>query len=168
MSRVSEVFQSRFLKAIDLLDDESGEYREPKVTIEGVQVEDLPSRNGQNQSQPVLYFAGKKKVLPLNKTNATILQDQLGDEMDDWKGKVIQLYVTTTTFEGAQKQVIRIKPKGKPRAARAAADDFSSEDAAPVAAAAAAPARRAPAAAAAPAPAAAAADKGFDPDEVPF
>ena len=161
MPKVSDVFQSRFLKAVDLLDDESGEYRTVKVTIERVEVEQLPGRNGQEQTQPVIYFVGKKKCLPLNKTNSTILQEQIGDEMDDWAGNQISLYVTTTTFEGAQKNVIRITPKGRPRKAAApaaaAAPSESFVDDEPVTAA---PARRAAAPAAAPKP--------FDPDEVPF
>jgi hypothetical protein len=139
-----------------------------------VQVEDLPGRDNKAQTQPVLYFRGKKKCLPLNKTNATLLQEQLGDTMDEWLGHTIGLYVTTTTFEGQQKQVIRITPKGTPRRAAAPA-------AAQPAPAAAAPARRTAAPVARddfagdtdadtePArPAAAGKPGGFDPDEIPF
>lgn len=58
----------------------------------------------------VLNFNGAKKGLILNVTNAHRIVANLGtDEMDEWIGKGITIYPTTTEFNGKQVPCIRVK-----------------------------------------------------------
>ena len=65
--KVSETYQSRFLKAADL----SG--RTMRATIERYEVEDLGGEGKAGDTKPVLYFKDRKKGLAMNKTNALTL-----------------------------------------------------------------------------------------------
>jgi len=58
----------------------------------------------------VLNFVGAKKGLILNVTNANRLVGNFGtDEIDEWIGKEVTLYPTTTEFNGKQVPCIRVK-----------------------------------------------------------
>lgn len=89
MPKVSEAFvsESAYLKKEDIGD------RRVAVTIESVDLETV----GQGQEQEekyVLRFVGKSKGMVLNKTNAETISEILGDdEMDNWAGHKITLYV---------------------------------------------------------------------------
>ncbi len=58
----------------------------------------------------VLNFAGAEKGLVLNLTNANRIAVNIGsDEMDDWIGRAITIYPTTTEYGGKQVDCIRVK-----------------------------------------------------------
>ena len=63
----------------------------------------------QPQEKPVLYFRGKQKGLVLNKTNGNAIAELHGEEMDDWPGKEITIFPTTTEYKGKRADCIRIK-----------------------------------------------------------
>lgn len=140
--RASQMFPSRFLKSVDLVNPETEEFREANLTIESFAIEEV----GQDGDQkPVLHFTETKKALTLNKTNLTTLANNIGDETDNWPGQRVTLYVTQDTYGGQTYDVVRVKAKPKGVAARTAAVAESAR-----------PAKPAPA-------------KGtFDPDEIPF
>jgi hypothetical protein len=109
MTRMSEAFPSKFLKAADL----QGQH--VTVTIDRVEVEDI---DGKGTHKPVVYFQGKVKGIVLNKTNATTISDAYGDESDDWAGKPLLLYDTKTPFEGKLVDALRVKiPRRAPGSA---------------------------------------------------
>lgn len=96
--RIGQAFPSNYLKASDLEEDGL------VVTISGVKMEDIGDDN-----KPVAYFTGMDKGLVLNKTNAEAITQVVGtDETDDWTGRRIKLYPTTTSFQGKPVECIRV------------------------------------------------------------
>ena len=50
--------------------------------------------------RPVAFFRDHQKGLVLNKTNATTIAAVHGDETDNWIGKELEIFPTTTEFRG--------------------------------------------------------------------
>jgi hypothetical protein len=98
-----EVFPSKYLKAADL----GGKPR--VVTIERALLETLKNPEGKEQAKTVLYFAGSKKMLPLNRINWDAVAAIAGDDTEDWPGARIELYPTTTEMAGKIVDCIRIR-----------------------------------------------------------
>ena len=99
--KVGEVYVSegKSLKAEDL----QGKARK-------LQIESYDTVSFDGAEKIVLAFNGAKKGLVLNVTNANRLVANLGtDEMDDWVGRAITIYPTTTEFNGKQVDCIRVK-----------------------------------------------------------
>lgn len=116
--KVSEAFpsNSNFLKASDL------QGRQLAVTMASVQREKIG-----NEPDPkyVLYFEGKEKGLVLNITNANMISDLYGEEMDSWPGGEIILYEAMVQFQG--KMVPAIRVRAVPRKTTAVRKPTSSE-----------------------------------------
>ena len=104
--RVSESFPSKYFRADDL------KGRRRTLTIDHVQDEEL-GRGHDATEKPVVYFREDPRGLALNKTNAVSIQVNLGSEdYDDWTGKTITLYPTTTRDPNGKKvPCIRIVEK---------------------------------------------------------
>ena len=83
-----------------------------QVTIKSYAQEVLES-NGQKQKKWVLYFHEMDKGLALNATNGKTLCKILGsDDMDDWTGQKILLYVKDDVeFGGEMVSAIRVRNK---------------------------------------------------------
>ena len=96
---VSDAYPSNYMKADDL-----GSHA-VVLAIAHVEMEDLGT-----DRKPVAYFADAKKGLVLNKTNATAIAAEHGDNMHGWKGKQIELFTTPVTFQGQTRDAIRVRP----------------------------------------------------------
>lgn len=99
--KVGEVYVSegRSIKAEDL----QGHAR--KLTIESYETVTFDGAD-----KIVLKFVGAKKGLVLNVTNANRLVINFdSDEIDDWIGKDVTIYPTTTEYNGKQVACIRVK-----------------------------------------------------------
>jgi len=108
MSDIRETMGSNnFLKAADL------KGRATVVTIEKNQLEKV-GQGDEAKSKNVLYFQGLKKSLVLNVTNADVLIDAFGFETQDWPGSEIELYPTTTDYQGKRVDCIRLRVPEKP------------------------------------------------------
>ncbi len=105
--KYSEMFPGRFLKALDL------QGRTVNVTIADHQLEDVGG-NGKAEHRPVLSFEGKDRGLVLNKTNASVLAEAFGDDGKGWIGQSIELFPTTTPFQGKVVDCIRIRIPTQP------------------------------------------------------
>lgn len=91
---------------------------ERTLTIRRVVVEELKTDRG-SERKPVLYFVEtetkggdptKERRMVLNKTNAkTIAKMYAENEIENWIGKRITLYPTTTSVAGEQRDCIRIR-----------------------------------------------------------
>lgn len=103
--KVSEAFASnaKYLKSEHL----NG--RTVTVTISHVTLEKVGSGTDA-KNKPILYFQGKELGLALNVTNATILENAYGDEMDDWSGERVELYTEMVMFEGKRVPGLRVRP----------------------------------------------------------
>jgi len=95
--------ESKWLKASDLKRD--GKPVKAEVTIDRPEVVEF--KDGTKKIG--LFFAGREKGLVLNKTNANLIAEQYGQNMDDWRGKKIKIYPTTTDFGGERVECIRVE-----------------------------------------------------------
>lgn len=91
--------------------------REVTVTIEKVYAGELQGDKGRKSKKPIIKFVGKEKKLACNKTNGKAIATMYGSNTDDWAGKQITIYPTTTDFGGETVECIRVKPvrpEGRP------------------------------------------------------
>lgn len=99
--KVSDAFPSKYLAGDDL----GG--RRIEVIIANIALEEI---GDEKESKPILYFEGKRKGMVLNKTNATVLADALGDEMEHWIGHKIELRTEKVAFQGKIHNALRVQP----------------------------------------------------------
>lgn len=59
--------------------------------------------------KPAIRFVGEGRLLVLNKTNAHIIAQCLGDETVFWPGHEIRLMAEETTFDGKSTRGIRVQ-----------------------------------------------------------
>jgi hypothetical protein len=105
-----DVFPSKYLTAADL------KGKSHIVIIERAPYETLKGLDGKETRKIVLYLRGAEKSLPLNVTNFDAVCVATGcPDTDDWPGKRIELYPTTTTMGGKVVDCIRIR---RPSASR--------------------------------------------------
>lgn len=103
--KISQAFPSKFLRAGEL----NG--RAYVVQIRSYRIEDLGGgASGEpSEHKPVIYFEGSEKGLVLNKTNGFAIEAFLGDEMDNWVGKQIEIYPDRVLFGNEMKPCIRVR-----------------------------------------------------------
>jgi hypothetical protein len=100
MPKLSEIYGGNYMKAEDIAG------REVNVVIEEVSI----MKDKDDKKKAVLHFKGKDKTLPVNVTNANMIEELLGtDDTDDWVGQRICLYTTKVDFQGKRVLAIRIK-----------------------------------------------------------
>jgi len=86
--------------------------REVTVVIERVVQGELTGQQGKLAKKPVVFFKGKAKPLALNITNIKTIGAMYGSfRAEDWIGKAITLYPTTTNFGSETRDCIRVRPK---------------------------------------------------------
>jgi len=87
----TKLFESRFLHAADL----GG--RDVVLKIERMVFEEMPDPKTPKARKKMgsLVFEGRKKILGLNRTNATCLKQMFGPKLVSWVGKRVGLYPTT-------------------------------------------------------------------------
>jgi hypothetical protein len=97
------MYPSEYLNAADL----NG--KDAKVTIERIDLEDVPGVDGAKKRKPVLHFKGAKKRFVLPKTCAKAIANEFGPNTDQWIGKAITLYPTTCMAFGQQVECVRVR-----------------------------------------------------------
>ena len=104
---------SKWLKAAHLNN------KEHTATIESISKHEVG-----DSKKNVVFFVGKSKGFPLNVTNGDMLESLYGEEMNNWLGKSITLYPTTTrNNQGDVVACIRFKPPGQQPLSDAMAGD---------------------------------------------
>lgn len=96
---IHDLFPSKYLKASDF------QGQDVTLMMVAVSVEDI----GDGENRPLLRFDGAKKGLLLNRTNARTIAELYGPETNDWRGRQVTLYPTTTDFRGAMVGCIRVR-----------------------------------------------------------
>jgi hypothetical protein len=81
------------------------------VTITKVIAGDLTDNKGKKTKKPLVYFEGAEKALVLNATNGKTIAGMYGNICEDWIGKRITMFPTTTDVGGETKECIRVRPK---------------------------------------------------------
>jgi hypothetical protein len=92
--------------------------KELTFTIASVKLLRSKIRGGTEKKQLALHFKTTELPLVLNVTNATTIAQLYGNKPQDWVGKRLTLFVTTTQGFGTTTDCIRVrprKPEGKPR-----------------------------------------------------
>jgi len=95
--KVSEHFASSYFRAEDF--DKKGR----DLTILTVEMEDVGK-----QEKMVIHFVDEDKTLPVNKTNALVLSEIIGDDTDDWGGQKIRVFRDSTMFNGKRVSCMRV------------------------------------------------------------
>jgi len=102
MSTREKLFPSKWLKHTDIPEDGL------VATITRV---DLDTVGDEGESKPVVSFKETTKGLVLNVTNFDLIAAWHGEDTDNWVGRRITLYRTTTTFKGKPVNAIRVVAK---------------------------------------------------------
>jgi hypothetical protein len=101
--RVSDVFRSEFLRAADLGGINGRDYT--------LRIASVKKWDNDNNGRPklVVKFANAKKPLLCNRTNAKTIAKAYGEEIDNWIGQAVVLFVTSVDFKGDQVEAIRLR-----------------------------------------------------------
>lgn len=119
MAKLNEIYGGNYMKAEDIKD--RGDVR---VTIERVSIAEMDD----GKKKAVLHFRNTEKTLPLNVTNANMVEELLGsDDTDDWEGKRICLYTCKVDFQGKRVLAIRIKEAGQQTSSKPAPPPVTEE-----------------------------------------
>jgi hypothetical protein len=91
------------------------------VTIRHVQKETVTMMGGKKEDHSLMYLAGGHKPMILNVTNQKTLEKLYGPYIEDWAGKAITLYASTTKLGNEMVECLRIRAKIPPAAKEALA-----------------------------------------------
>lgn len=80
------------------------------VTIDWVQQEAVTGTGGKKEDCTVAHLVGQKPMI-LNVTNSKTIAKLYGPYIEDWAGKPITLYASTTKLAGETVECLRIRPK---------------------------------------------------------
>lgn len=88
------------------------------VTIDRIVAGTLVGTGGKKTRKPLAFFkeGSSGKPLGLNATNCKAIAALYGNETDNWVGKRITIYPTTTNFGGETVECIRVRPTVPPDA----------------------------------------------------
>jgi hypothetical protein len=95
--KFTDAYKGSFLKAADLKDGARN------YVIDSIGPEEVGG-----ETKIVMRFTDTDQALVLNKTNAGILLEVWGDEMDDWAGKQVLLKLDKTELKGKKVDCIRL------------------------------------------------------------
>jgi hypothetical protein len=99
------MMDSDWLRHVDI------EGKEPTVTITRVVGGELTNVGGKKARKPILYFEGKEKPLAIGATIGKTIERMYGPKTEDWIGKRITLFTTTTNaMSGEIVGCIRVRP----------------------------------------------------------
>ena len=83
------------------------------VEIESVDCKELTSNNNgkvKKDKRPIIRFKGAEKTFVCNKTNGKAIAGMYGVKTEEWKGKKITIYASTTLAGGETVDCIRVRP----------------------------------------------------------
>lgn len=80
------------------------------VTMDFVQLEEVVGEKAKKDNCSVLHLIGQKPMI-LNATNSKSIAKLYGPYVEDWQGKQITLFATTTKMAGEMVECLRIRPK---------------------------------------------------------
>lgn len=80
------------------------------VVIDYVQNEEIIGTGGKKEFCSVAHLRGDVKPMILNSTNSKTIAALYGNFVEDWAGKPITLYASTTKFGGNMVDCLRIRP----------------------------------------------------------
>ncbi len=91
------------------------------VKIDFVQVEEITGSGGKKEHCTVAHLVNEKPMI-LNVTNSKTIAKLYGPYIEDWQGKRITLFASTTRLAGETVECLRIRPKVAERKAQPITD----------------------------------------------
>lgn len=91
------------------------------VKIDYVQVEEITGTGGKKEHCTVAHLVNQKPMI-LNVTNSKAIAKLYGPYIEDWQGKLITLFASTTKLAGETVECLRIRPKVAERKAQPITD----------------------------------------------
>ena len=79
------------------------------LTIKAVGREMITGTGGKKEECPVCHWAEEQKPMILNVTNMKTIAKMYGPYIENWAGKKVQIYATTTKFAGDTVECLRIR-----------------------------------------------------------
>ena len=79
------------------------------LTIKKVEGGVITGAKGKKDKKPILHFERTDKRLGLNKTNGKVIAQLYGTEVNEWVGKRVTLFATTTDYGGETVECIRVR-----------------------------------------------------------
>lgn len=92
------------------------------VKIDYVQVEEIVGTGGKKEHCTVAHLVDEKPMI-LNVTNSKSIAKLYGPYIEDWQGKRITLFASTTRLAGETVECLRIRPKVAERAPKPITDN---------------------------------------------
>ena len=91
------------------------------VVIDYVQLQEITGTGGKKEDCTVAHLQGEKPMI-LNVTNSKSIAKLYGPFIEDWAGKRITLFASTTRLAGETVECLRIRPKVADRVAKPISD----------------------------------------------
>lgn len=89
---------------------------------------ELTGQGGRKTKKPMIGFVGTDKKFAINATNGKTIAGMYGVYVQDWVGKKIALYKTTTQMGGETMDCVRIRPQIPGAAKGGASTDLTISD----------------------------------------
>ena len=79
------------------------------LTIKSIGREMITGTGGKKEECPVCHWQENQKPMILNTTNLKTIAKMYGSDYDQWPGKRVQIYASTTKFGGDTVECLRIR-----------------------------------------------------------
>ena len=79
------------------------------LTIKSIGRETITGTGGKKEECPVCHWQENQKPMILNTTNLKTIAKMYGSDYDQWPGKRVQIYASTTKFGGDTVECLRIR-----------------------------------------------------------
>lgn len=108
MTDYRSLYDKDFIGAWDLKDD-----KDTTVTITKVVGGSLVGPGGRKSKKPIIYMRGTEKGFAVNSTNGKVIAAMYSNHVEQWVGKRITLYKSTTRNPNGDGEVdcIRVRPQ---------------------------------------------------------
>lgn len=87
------------------------------VKIDFVQAQEVTGEGGKKDVKSVMHLVNQKPMI-LNSTNSKAITKLYGPYIEDWRGKLITLYASTTKMAGEVVECLRVRPQVAQRKAQ--------------------------------------------------
>ena len=109
MADYRSMYDKNFIGAWDLAKGDA------TLTIDKVTQGALPKQGTSKiDKRPIVHFKGTPKTLVLNVTNGKAIAGMYGPIIEQWVGKRISVFATTTQFGSNTVECVRVRPKVPP------------------------------------------------------
>jgi hypothetical protein len=124
MTDYRKMYDKDYVGAWDLPDN-----KDTTVTITKVKGGELVGLGGRKTKKPVIFLHGTTKGLALNATNGKAIATMYGNHVEEWVGKRISLYKSTTRNPNGDGEVecVRVRPQIPAAKPQAAEESISSQ-----------------------------------------